>query len=285
MILLTGATGKTGSTAARVIAEKGAAARALVRDEAKAAPLKDAGIELVVGDAGDAVVLRQAMTGVDRALLIMPNNEQQEAIETRLVDAAAEAGVRHIVKLSSMEASPDSKSPIARLHYTVEQHIRQSGLAWTMVRPNFFMQNLFGNAATIKSIQKFFLPLGDGKTAMSDARDVGAVIGEVMTGDGHEGQSYELTGPELLTFADVADRFSEVLGKKIEYVNQPMEEYRKVLVQFLPDEWHLNAVCALFAEIAEGGLDYTTDTVRELLGREPNSLKQFIQDHLVIFQD
>ena len=120
---------------------------------------------------------------------------------------------------------------------------------------------------------------------MSDARDVGAVIGEVMTGDGHEGQSYELTGPELLTFADVADRFSEVLGKKIEYVNQPMEEYRKVLVQFLPDEWHLNAVCALFAEIAEGGLDYTTDTVRELLGREPVSLKQFIQDHLAIFQD
>ncbi len=258
-------------------------ARALVRDLAKAESLAAAGIELVVGDIGEPAILRRAMHGVDKALLILNNTRDQLAMEKQFVDIASEAGVSHLVKMSSMEASADAKSPIPQSHWEVEQYIKASGLTWTMIKPNFFMQNLLANAATIKSMRKFFLPMGNGKTAMSDTRDVGAATAVIMTGSGHENQSYELTGPELLTFHDVADRFTEVLGTKVEYVDQPMDSYREMLAQYLPDEWHTNAVCELFAEIAEGGLDYTTDTIKQLIGREPTSLAQFIRDHIAIF--
>jgi uncharacterized protein YbjT (DUF2867 family) len=153
-----------------------------------------------------------------------------------------------------------------------------------MVKPNFFMQNLLANAVTIKSMHKFFMPMADGTTAMSDTRDIGAVIAEVLTGEGHEGKNYEITGPELLSFHDVADRFSEVLGVKIEYVNQPPEAFREQLGKFISSKWHLDAVCQLFAEIAEGRLNYVTDTFRQLMGRDPISLRQFITDHKAVFQ-
>jgi uncharacterized protein YbjT (DUF2867 family) len=284
MILLTGATGKCGSAAAAALAGKGVPLRALVRDAGKAAGLKAAGVELVIGDVADPDTVRAALVGVEKALLILPNSEQQLVLEKQFTDLAKAAAVRHLVKLSSMEAVPSATAPIPRVHWESEQYIRACGLNWTMVKPNFFMQNLLANAVTIKSMHKFFMPMADGTTAMSDTRDIGAVIAEVLTGKGHEGQNYEITGPELLTFHDVADRFSEVLGVKIEYVNQPPEAFREQLGKFLSSKWHLDAVCQLFAEIAEGRLNYVTDTFRALMGREPISLRQFITDHKAAFQ-
>ena len=121
-----------------------------------------------------------------------------------------------------------------------------------MIKPNFFMQNLLGSAGTIKEQGKFFLPMGQGKTVMIDTRDIGACVAVVMTTPGHESQAYELTGPEELGFADAAERFTTVLGRKIEYVHVPMPAYRQTLARFLTNEWHLNAVCELFQEIADG---------------------------------
>jgi uncharacterized protein YbjT (DUF2867 family) len=152
-----------------------------------------------------------------------------------------------------------------------------------MVKPNFFMQNLLASAGMIKEQRRFSLPMGDGTTGMADARDIGAVCAEVLTGNGHTGKSYEITGPEVLSFYDVADRFSEVLGEKVEYVPMPMEVFRERM-QGILQPWHLNAVCELFREIAEIGLDHTTDTFRKLIGREPRSLRQFIEDHVGAFK-
>ncbi len=111
------------------------------------------------------------------------------------------------------------------------------------------------------------------------------MIAEVLLGSGHENRSYEITGPELLDFNEVAQRFSDVLGKEIDYVDMPLDDYHAVLIQFIPSEWHANAVCELFKEIAEGGLDHITDTAEQLLGRPPTSLTQFIEDHRAIFTD
>jgi uncharacterized protein YbjT (DUF2867 family) len=183
-----------------------------------------------------------------------------------------------------MEALPDARSPIPQAHFASEQHIRASGLAWTMIRPNFYMQNMFGGAASIKSQGKFFLPMGKGKVAMTDTRDVAAFIAHVLSSDGHEGQSYEVTGPEILSFSDAADRYTEVLGKRVEYVDIDPGEYRKVLAPFTSSEWHLDAVMKLFAEIAAGEQPlYVTDTFRRMMGREPTSFAQFIRDHRAVF--
>ena len=287
MILLTGVTGKIGGETAKQLLAKGARLRAVVRDEAKAANLKAAGVELVVGDLADTSTVKQALDGTEKAFLLLPNGEHQEAHEKQFTDLAVAAGVKHLVKMSSMEAVAAARTPIPRAHWAVEEYIRASGLAsdlaWTMVKPNFFMQNLLGSARTIKEQGKLFLPMGEGTTGMADARDIGAVCAEVLTGQGHAGQSYEITGPEVLTFHNVADRFSEVLGRKVEYVAMPMGQFRERMTQVLKP-WHLNAVCELFQEIAEIGLEHTTDTFRKLLGRNPISLKQFIQDNVALFK-
>ena len=288
MILLTGVTGKTGGETAKQLLQKGAKLRALVRDEAKAADLKAAGVELVVGDVSDADTVRRALQGADKAFLTLPNGQRQLEQEKRFTDLAVAAGVEHLVKMSSMEAVAHAKTPIPRGHWAAEQHIRASGLDWTMVKPNFFMQNLLTSAGSIRQQRRFFLPMGNGTTGMADVRDIGAVCAEVLTGHGpagkgHAGQSYEITGPEVLTFHDVADRFSAVLGEKVEYVPMPMEQFRERMTKIL-EPWHLNAVCELFREIAEIGLDHTTDTFRKLIGREPRSVTQFIQDHVALFR-
>ncbi len=282
MILLTGVTGKTGRETAQQLLKKGAPLRAVVRDEAKAAPLKAAGIELVVGDLADADTVRRALKGVETAFLLLPNGKSQREVEMQFTDLAVATGVRHLVKMSSMEAVAHAQTPIPQAHWAVEEHIRASGIPWTIIKPNFFMQNLLASAASIKAQRKFSLPMGNGTTGMADIRDIGAVCAEVLTGAGHAGKSYEITGPEVLTFHDVAARFSEVLGAHVEYVPMPMEQFRSRMAGVL-EPWHLNAVCELFLEIAETGLDHTTDTFRQLTGRDPISLGQFIRDNVALF--
>jgi uncharacterized protein YbjT (DUF2867 family) len=283
VILLTGVTGKTGGETAKQLLAKGVKIRAIVRNPAKAEDLKAAGVELVVGDIGDAAVVRQALQGVEKAMLVLPNGKTQQANEQQFTDLAKAAGVKHLVKMSSMEAVPHAETPIPQAHWAVEEHIRASGIPWTMVKPNFFMQNLLASANSIKTQKKFSLPMGEGTTGMADIRDIAAVCVEVLTGQGHAGKSYEITGPEVLTFHDVAARFSEVLGEKIEYVPMPMDQFRQRMTGVL-EPWHLNAVCELFREIAEIGLDHTTDTFRQLMGREPRSVTQFVRDHIAAFR-
>ena len=283
MILLTGVTGKTGGETAKQLLAKGVKLRAIVRNAAKAEDLKSAGVELVVGDIGDAAVVRQALQGVEKAMLVLPNGKTQQASEQQFTDLAKAAGVKHLVKMSSMEAVAHAETPIPQAHWAVEEYIRASGIPWTMVKPNFFMQNLLGSANSIKTQKRFSLPMGEGTTGMADIRDIAAVCAEVLTGQGHTGKSYEITGPEVLTFHDVAARFTEVLGEKIEYVPMPMDQFRQRMTGVL-EPWHLNAVCELFREIAEIGLDHTTDTFRQLMGREPRSVTQFIRDHIAVFR-
>lgn len=283
MLLLTGVTGKTGGASAQALLKKGIKFRAIVRNAEKAAALKAAGVELVIGDVTDRAVLEQALTGVEKALMTMPNGERQLDLEKQFVDVARTKGVKHVVKMSSMEAVPNAKAPIPKIHYASEQYLQKSGLAWTLIKPNFFMQNFLGSAGTIKEQGKFFLPMGQGKTVMVDTRDIGACVATVMTAPGHEGKAYEITGPEELSFSDAADRFTRVLGRKIEYVHVPMPAYRQTLARFLTNEWHLNAVCELFQEIADGQDLHITDSVQKLTGKPATSLEQFIRDHQAAF--
>jgi uncharacterized protein YbjT (DUF2867 family) len=285
MILLTGATGKTGGAVADELIKRGASLRALVRDADKAVALQEAGVELIVGDAGDRDAVAKALEGVEKATLILPNSQEQQDMEMQFVDLAVAAGVKHLVKLSSFEAVAEATCPIPALHYAVEQRIRASGLGWTMIRPNFFMQNLFANSFTIKSEGKFYMPMGDGVTVMIDCRDIGAAFAEVLVGTGHEGQSYEISGPEVMTFHDVAEQFSEVLGKQVEYVNQDPAVYREMITPFLTSEWHANSIMQLFGEIADGVRPPNiTDTFSKLVGREPISFRQFVHDYIGIFK-
>ena len=284
MILITGATGKTGSATAKSLGEKGETFRALIRNEEKKEGLESLGGEVVIGSIENTDVVNQSMQGVKTVLVLLPNSESQLALEKQLVDSAKQAGVERIVKMSSIEATPDATSPIPKLHLESEEYIKQSGLAWTMIKPNFYMQNLLASAGTIKEQGKIFLPMGDGKTGMIDTTDVGKVLAKVLSEDGHESMNHEITGPEILSFYEVAEIFSKALGKQVDYVDVPMDAYKETLGQFLTNQWHLDAVIDLFKGIAEGGIEDKTDTFNELMGETPKSLSQFLAENSFIFK-
>ena len=284
MILITGATGKTGSATAKSLGEKGETFRALIRNEEKKEGLESLGGEVVIGSIENTEVVNQSMQGVKTVLVLLPNSESQLALEKQLVDSAKQAGVERIVKMSSIEATPDATSPIPKLHLESEEYIKQSGLAWTMIKPNFYMQNLLASAGTIKEQGKIFLPMGEGKTGMIDTTDVGKVLAKVLSEDGHESMNHEITGPEILSFYEVAEIFSQALGKQVDYVDVPMDAYNETLGQFLTNQWHLDAVIDLFNGIAEGGIEDKTDTFNELMGETPKSLSQFLAENSFIFK-
>jgi uncharacterized protein YbjT (DUF2867 family) len=286
MILLTGATGKTGGEVARQLAVAGVPFRTLVRNPDKAMPLQQLGAEIIIGDVANTKILQQAMHGVERTLLVLPNIEEQLVLEKQFTDIAVETGVKHLVYLSSIESVPESTNPITQNHVAAENYIRASGLIWTMIRPTFFMQVFSGMAAGIKKTGTITLPAGQGTVATTDLRDVGEIICDVLTttSDRHHNKSYDLTGPELLTMTQIAERFSAELGTEIQYVDQPMDDFRNRLRTVNLSEWRTEAVCKVFSAIAAGSIDHTTGTVRELLGRPPISLAQFIRDHRELFR-
>lgn len=255
MILLTGATGKTGSATAIELSNLKVPFRALIRSEEKRGEIEALGGEVIIGSAEDKEIIDQAMIGIEKLLIILPNCENQLEMEMQLVDSAKAEGVQQIVYMSSVEADEECTSPIPKLHWDTEVYIKNSGMQWTMIKPNFYMQNFVGSAKTIVEQNKFFLPMSEGKTGMIDTRDVGKVIAKVLSEGGHEGQSYQITGPEILSFYDVAEKFSSVLKKEVLYVDMPMDAYKNILSQFLTNQWHLDSVIDLFGGIAEGGIE------------------------------
>lgn len=286
MILITGATGKTGGEVARQLAAANLPFRALVRNVEKGRAVKALGAKIIVGDMADKAALQRAMEGVDKAFLVLSNDEEQLVLEKQFTDAAVAAHVGHLVYLSSLESVPESKNPITQNHVASENYIRESGLTWTMIRPTFFMQMFEGMAPRIKETGKIVMPAGNGTVSTTDLRDVGEVIVDVLTNNSgdHANQSYDLTGPELLTFAEIADKFSTVLGRRIEYVDQPMDAFEQVLRSINLPEWRVDAVCKELEAIAAGVVDHTTDTIETLLGRPATSLTRFIEDHRKLFE-
>lgn len=286
MILITGATGKTGGEVSRQLAAAGIPFRVLVRNPDKAGPLRELGAEISIGDIADRAAVERAMDGVDKALLVMANEEQQLVWEKQFTDVAVAAGVGHLVYLSSVESVPESPNPIPQNHVAAEAYIRASGLTYTMVRPTFFMQMFTGMAPRIKETGKIVMPAGSGTIATTDLRDVAEIIVGIFTKpEGHENQSYDLTGPDLLTFIEIAACFSKLLGREIQYVDQPIDEFRSVLRAIKFPEWRVDAVSKELEAIGAGSIDHTTDTIGELLGRPPVSLEQFIRDHIDLFTD
>ncbi len=238
MILLTGAAGRVGSAAAKALARANIPFRALVRDPDKVAFDPDAA-EIVQGDLNDPAIVKQALQGVSRALIVMGNHPDQAKLECQFASLAADGGVSHLVKVSSMEAAPDATATLPKNHYDTEQHIASLGVDWTFLRPNYFMQNMLMYAGSIARTNYFALPLGTAKTAMIDSRDVG----------------------------EVAARMDTVLERPVSYVAQSPEAFREVLGQFIQSVWQLDAVCELFAEIAAGSLEEQHSTTADLLGR------------------
>lgn len=278
MILFTGLTGKVGAAIVELLPEFGVQARGLVRDRGKAAALEAAGVEVALGDLGDAAAVGAALEGCEKAFLLMANGPRQLELELGFIEAAQRAGLGRLVKMSANGADSASAAALKRFHGDAEERLRASGLPYTVIRPNFFMQNLLWMAAEIAERDSFSMPMGQGRVGIIDVRDVARFVLSVLTQPGHENKTYEITGPELVSFHDIARQLSAATGRTIRYIDIAPETFRRVLSQWMPDDWQVEAVAQLFALIAQDQGALVNDVYRQGTGRAPGSLRQFFQD-------
>jgi uncharacterized protein YbjT (DUF2867 family) len=283
MILVTGATGHIGSELVRLLADQGAPARALVHSPDKAAPIQHLGLETALGDYEQPDTLDAAMKGCDQLFLLSPPSPRQPQQEQHVIDAARRAGLDHVVKQSVPWAGPDAPVVFCRWHGQVEQHLAQSGLAYTLLRPSSFMQNFLMSAQQVADQGVLYGMFGEGRVAFIDARDIAAAAAELLTNPGHQGASYTLTGPEALSAAEVAERLSAATGRQVRSVDLGPDGYRQALAGAGMPGWLVDGVVEGNTMLAAGHAATVTDEVARLTGRPPRTFAQFAADHRVAF--
>jgi uncharacterized protein YbjT (DUF2867 family) len=291
-ILITGPTGNIGGPLVERLSAQGVAFRALVR-RAQGNPLAArANVTLVEGDLARPETLAAAFAGVDRLFLLLPLAENMLEMNAAAVAAAKRAGVKRIVKLSGMFPMSDPNDPrsdstieLGGLHRETERQIEASGAEWTFLRPNSFYQNyLVFSGATIRAHNAFYLPYGDAKISLIDARDVAAVAVAALTTDDHVNAIYELTGPESLTNAEVAAALSGALNRTIAYVPVPEDAARQEMLKAGLSEWYVRVVLELYAAQRNGLAAHVTPDAAQVLGRAPVSFAEFAREFAASFQ-
>jgi len=283
MILVTGSTGNVGAPLIRELATKGVPTRALVHTSAKMGAVEREGVEVMVGDFGASETLDAALEGVEHAFLLTPPDPSQPEWENNFVKAAEQAGVRHVVKQSVQGADANSPMRLGRIHGECERLLEESGMAWTFLRPNLFMQTTLAFAPQVAAEGRFYAPLAEAKTSMIDVRDVAAVAARALTEEGHEGKTHELTGPEAISHRDIAEKLSTILGRPIEHVEVSFADARGGMVGAGMPEWLADALFELFEVRQAGYTAEVTNAVAEITGRKPHSYQEFARDYKEAF--
>ncbi|MGW7536310.1 NmrA family NAD(P)-binding protein [Amycolatopsis sp. NPDC054798] len=264
MILVTGATGKVGREAVRLLGD----VRTLVRAPA-------GGADEVVGDFDHPGTLDAALRGVDTLVLIGP----AVASQTTVLDRAAAHGVRHVVRVTNHKAFTDSPVARRREHGRIDAHLKASGMAYTLLAPNFFMQNLLALAPEIIATGGFSQSAGDGRIGMIDARDVAAAAAAIAAApEEHAGRTYLLTGPELVTFADVAREWASATESPVEYRRISTEEHRAAMESNGVPEPGSNA--QVFSLLAQGDGAWLSGDFTAVTGGAARGLREFLADQV-----
>jgi uncharacterized protein YbjT (DUF2867 family) len=278
VILVFGATGHIGRELISILSSEGVPTIAVARAPERARPLP--GIRWAKADLADPASIDGLLGGVETMFLLTGNGPDLGALQATAIRAAAKSGVEYVVKLSALGASDHSKSPIGRAHHEAEEELIASGMRWVILRPHAFMQNLLDQTPAIVREGRIFAASGDGKVPFVDTRDIAAVAAVTLTHSGHDGKKYVLTGPEALSYFDVARILSDAVGRPITYVPLSLEEARERMGRAGEARWAIEGLLALAAYQRAGGPTAAVhDTVRQVLGRPPRSLAEFARDH------
>jgi uncharacterized protein YbjT (DUF2867 family) len=278
MILVTGASGTVGRPVLREVRKTGKPFKAMYRntEDASKAP---AGVPTVIGDFASKDNLRTDLQGVDTVYLVCSPIPQLVELESNVIDAARENGVKHIVLNSALGAADYPKS-FPSWHRKVEDKLKSCGLGYTIVRPNGFMQNIMAYLApSIREQGAFYAAMGDARTSYLDVRDIATVIAKTLASPAdHAGKTYELNGPEAVSYAELAARISKVAKREVQFVDIPESAQRKVMLEAGMPEWQVNALLELQQYYLAGNGGNVTDVLPGLLGQEPIHLDQFLQE-------
>jgi uncharacterized protein YbjT (DUF2867 family) len=284
-ILITGATGTVGGAVLDRLGTTGCDVRVLTRDAARAEALRARGVEAVVADFLQPETLGPALAGVRVVFLLTPISPAQVLQARNLITAATASGHHpRIVRLSVHQASPDAPTRISRQHAEVEDAVLSSGLPYTLLRPQSFMQNTLLLAHMVAATGTIYQPFKDGRLGMINARDIAEVAARVLTEEGHEGRVYTLTGPAAISFHDVAQALSEVLGTAVRYIDVSLEAAKEAMLRRGVPEWLADALNEYAKAHSEGYSDFTTDDVARLTGHRATSYEQFAHDFAQAFR-
>ena len=279
MILITGATGTVGSEVVKRLSAQGVGVRAVTRDLRKTEANRLPHVQFVQGDLNDPESMRAACDGVSRAFLLTNSTERAEQQQLAFLRVAQEIGVRHIVKLSQLHADASSPERFLHHHGVVEAAIQASGLTYTFLRPNLYMQGLLNFRQSIQQQSAFFAAAGDARISAVDICDLADVAAAALTTSEHDNKSYSLTGPETLTFADMAHQLSRAVGRTITFVDVPPEAMRAALMELDFPTWQADGLLEEFAMYRRGEAAGVEPGVREALDRAPRSFEEFARDY------
>ena len=272
-LAVTGSTGWLGGLVAHDLAGRGVAQRLLVRDLARAPELPHA--VPAQCSYGDRAAAERALAGVRTLLMVSAAEQEDRLAEHRaFVDAAAAAGVEHVVYISFFGAAPTATFTLARDHWATEEHLKASGMAWTFLRDNLyleFMDHMVGDDGVIRG------PAGHGRAAVVSHGDIArAAVAVLLDPGAHAGSTYDLTGPEALSLAEMATVITEVTGRDVTFHDETVEEaYASRAVYGAPD-WQVDAWVSTYTAIRQGELDGVSDDVERLTGRRPTSLREHL---------
>ena len=282
MILVTGGTGLIGGEVVRLLSQAGVPARALVRDPHSGEKLP--GITWVTGDLALPETLPLVFAGCTKLFLLTGNVADASELQRHAIAAARHAGVAHVVKLSAFGASPHSNSMIGRMHYQIEGELQESGVAWTMLRPHHFMQNLLGQADNIIKDGVVYSSSGDGKIPFVDTRDIAGVAVVTLTQPGHTEKKYVITGGAALSYRQATAILGEAIGRPLRFIDEPFDEARARLTKAGQPAWLVDSLLAIAAYQRAGGATETiTSVVADLTGKPPRTFAEFARDYAGAF--
>ena len=272
MILVTTPNGKVGGEVAKELLAQGRPVRLGAHTPEKA-HAEFPGADVTPFDFADVASIEAALVGVTTLYLATPGDDAEPS--RRVIDLAKEPGVGRIVRLSAMGVEA-SDNPMRR----VEQHLEASGLEYTLLRPNWFMQNYSTtNAASIRTQGAFYEPAGDARTSFIDARDIAAVAVKALTEDGHHAQAYELTGGRAYSRHQVAEVIAQATGRAVSYVSIDETQFRESMSSVGAPEHYTGLLTGLYQAVRAGYTATVTDAVERVMGRTPISLERFARNY------
>ncbi|MCH8013050.1 MAG: SDR family oxidoreductase [Candidatus Marinimicrobia bacterium] len=279
-ITVTGATGNTGQLVVPALLKGGAEVTALVRDSQKAEGLISQGVTVIDGEYTDTEAVQKAFEGADAILMIAPPNPDAARQMSGLIATAKKAGNPHVVRMSAIKAAADAPTDNGKLHHESDTELMESGLPYTILRPHFFMQNLWMSIPTIQEQSQIYWGMGDGKLGLIDVRDIADMAVKILLNGSHQGEILNPTGPDSITFTQVAEAISKSLDKEVTYVPVSYEQVRKSIIEMGWGDWGGQIMYDYSKAYTEGWGDFTTDDVKKVTGNKARSIDQFVNEVL-----
>jgi NAD(P)H dehydrogenase (quinone) len=287
MIAVVGATGNTGRAVFKELKALGQNPVAVVRNADKAREVLGADAKIAVAELTDKAALEKALAGVESVFVVTGHNPGMVEQQNNVLDAAIKAGAKYLVRVSggAAVAFPGSPSVVGQGHLAIEDRLKNSGIQWVILKPGLFMQNTFGQAAGIKNDGKLVSTApADLGIAYTDVRDTGALAARILIDPKpHAGKTYEFTG-KTVTSPQIAQAFSEVLGKPVNYIPVTLEQNEQAVKSRGLPEWLTTHMLVVGKGTATGGFsNENTKPIRDIVGREPIGIKKFVEDFKSLF--